>query len=65
MKAKEPEERPLVIALYGNGYSATFEDKPGIADWGSSPTDALGRLMMKHPEEFGVRVIDKTATNSE
>lgn len=56
------KKQRIIIALYGNGYSASVEGEPGITDWGSSPADALGRLVKKYPGAFGVEVVDKTAT---
>jgi hypothetical protein len=59
------KKQRVIVGLYGNGYSASLEDQPGIADWGRTRSGAIGNLVEKYPEKFNIEVVDKTAVISE
>lgn len=55
----------IIVTLWGNGFLASLAKKPALADWGTSPSSAIGRLVEKYPHEFGITVTDQSTVISE
>ena len=46
----------IAIAALGKGFQARFVDNPGKWEFGRSPEEALGKLVLSHSTNLGIQV---------
>lgn len=49
-------EKKIIVEKRGNGYRAWLAENKGSWEYGTTPSEAVGKLVNTHQEHFGIDI---------